>query len=184
MIHRHVIGVDTGNKGGIALLDPKGKMLSVIDVPLIWERRKGKKNPVALYDIQRIWDHINMIVDEYQLLTLCVERVHAMPTKDSSGKKMGGTVTNYRRGMAMGLWETIAAATCLPAYYPLPKTWQSRLGVAAGERASLKAAKVLYPEAGLKFITKDAGRAAALLIARYGVRWAGRFGSPNMRARQ
>jgi crossover junction endodeoxyribonuclease RuvC len=85
--------------------------------------------------------------------------------------------------MGFGMWIGICAALQLPYELVHPATWKLKLlaGMARGKDASRVKAMQLFPQTAKDLARKkDHGRADALLLAVYGVK----YGAPQRPAQQ
>lgn len=184
----NIVGIDPGKHGAIAILNDKGELISLTDIPLISEKRKktvkvrmtesrlkeiesGKK--VAKTATKETTIELVNIPELGRLIphdaAFCIEKVGSMPGQGVTSMFSFGETFGILRGLA----ET---RTRYNVTYPTPTTWQKHFGIKneTKEKKDLKLliakkAMELYPDANLyneRGTLKD-GRSDALLIARY-----------------
>jgi len=147
----HVIGIDPGLSGGIAVLSPAGELVRLDDLPVI---RDGK---LSWIDGGRL--HSFLIDSLYgRPARAIVERVGAMPRQ--------GISSAFHFGMGFGSVLSILQARHLSVELVTPATWKRAMGLSSDKRASLDKARLLYPAAELHLAKHD-GRAEALLLAHW-----------------
>lgn len=90
------------------------------------------------------------------LETLCVfERVSSRPGE--------GSVSSFRFGQGVGIWQGILATYGIPVVFVSPQVWKRSLQLGKDKEKSLELARKVFPLASLKR-KKDHGRAEALLL--------------------
>lgn len=146
------IGCDPGITGAIAVLRD-GEYLDVHDAPTMLKgKSKRQINPAEVARILSLHDGA----------VVYMERVSAMPKQ--------GVSSTFTFGESFGVVRGVVAALAMPLELVTPQTWMKRYGLPS-KKTSPDAARTkaieLFPQAPLGR-KKDAGRADALLIARYG----------------
>lgn len=157
MIH---IGIDPGQKGGLAAVDGDGSLISVRKLVVI---QSGKLKWIdgnwlysALLDIQ---------IHAPQGQARCVvERAQFMP-------KQGGS-SSFNYGVGFGSLLSIIQARGLPLEFVQAAKWKRVLGVTSDKATAIDRARLLYPDAD-DFSPLTDGKAEALLIAHYSLRHMG-----------
>jgi crossover junction endodeoxyribonuclease RuvC len=97
---------------------------------------------------------------------LVIEAVHSMPKQ--------GVTSMFSFGTSYGSILGLAAGLQLPYSSVPPRAWRKAVGCGPSPDAARQAAGRLYPGAALHLARKnDAGRADAILIARFGQRQLG-----------
>lgn len=152
----HILGVDPGLSGALALLDTEtGKLDEVIDMPL---RTIRKKEWLDLYALAMWLD-----VRRSGIRKCVVEEVHSMPKQ--------GVVSTFRFGYATGAVTGAITANMIPTALAPPAIWKMQMGVTHDKDTSLDKARLLWPTMSERFKRKkDNGRAEAALLAEYGRR--------------
>ena len=156
MITNYIIGVDPGMSGAIALLDVRGGLVDVWDMPTV-EIKVGKamKKRVAP---EVIAAELRAYA-EYS--TAYIEKVAAMPGQ--------GVSSMFAFGEAYGLVRGVLAGMGIPCTTVTPAVWTKAMRVAAGKDGSRQRAMELWPDKAALFKrVKDDGRADAALIAEWG----------------
>jgi crossover junction endodeoxyribonuclease RuvC len=145
------IGIDPGLHGAIALLDSKGGLIDVYDMPVIDKR-------VSAADLATFepWGS-----DDYG--TVVLEDVHAIPrARGMSSSAM------FSFGRSKGVIEGLFAMAGKPIVYVAPQRWKKALGLPADKGAARQMATNLWPSKASAFArVKDDGRAEAALIAHW-----------------
>ncbi len=156
------VGIDPGLDGAIAVLDERGRILSVQDMPVLVKKGKGKKR---LYEETVLLSQLESVRKLFEEtpdaeMTVAIENQHAMPKN--------GSVGGFSQGYGFGL--LIMALTALGLSYTKVSSvsWKKALAIPAGsdKTADLVRARQLWPKAELAR-QKDNGRADALLIAEF-----------------
>lgn len=172
------VGIDPGNSGAVAVINPKTREVQFFDTPTV-KIKSGKtfKNVMdphaAALILQAFNDGGGMLVT--------IEKVAAMPSfkgklPGEEPDRMGATAA-FSFGMGFGMWQGICAASKLPYQLVHPATWKRKLMRDMGKEkdASRVKSMQLYPHTA-KDLTrkKDHARGDALLLAHYGLL----FGAP------
>ena len=158
----HVVGIDPGNKGALALLSAEG-VAEVIDMP---HPKKGEETLQTLAVLQKLKEWSS----EYPVLMVALERVHVIP---GDGVKSSTTfMQHYGRLQAVG--AVFSDQNDLSYVEVPPRTWQARRIDAkdrskTNDKPSMRAVQQKFPEAanlivGPKGGAKD-GRSDAIMIA-------------------
>ena len=148
----HVIGIDPGVTGAVALVSTTGELVNVFDMPAFKINGKSKIDVHQLGAILRDAnsDHARAVI----------ELVGAMP---------GQSVTSmFTFGFAAGSVHGAVGALAIPLETVTPQKWKAyfRLGKDKDEARQLATRKWPHGPFSRK---KDAGRAEAALIALYAV---------------
>lgn len=163
----HVIGIDVGLKGGLALHDGS-KLLHVVCMPLI----SGEMHPSALIKVLTGWHKIDHVF---------IEHSQAFP-------KMVGKSSVFNFAMGFGMLIGVVGALSIPYTLVKPKAWQKEMHKGAPQdddpkKRSAYAAYSLFPNISFKASDRckndHDGMIDAALIAAYGARLIGR-GSDNI----
>ena len=141
------IGIDPGQKGGIAILDDSGVCIAYTAMP---------ETP------RQIWQ---WIVDAmpHRRGQIVIERAQPMPKQ--------GVVSVFTYGCHFGQFEMLAIALSLPYIEVRPQVWKKHIGVSADKYTSILMCERLHPEVNLvrKGCRKPHdGIAEAVLIGDYG----------------
>jgi crossover junction endodeoxyribonuclease RuvC len=156
-VTRHVLGIDPGFTGAIALL---GDKLEVWDAPVLEVNGRRQMDLHAMVRIYR--DFVRRFSP---LPHVFIERVHSMP--GSSPRSM------FTFGEGYGAWQGMAVALDFPLTRIEPARWKAAMmdGMGKDKDAARLRAALLFPTYAHLFARKqDDGRAEACLIAEYGRR--------------
>jgi Holliday junction resolvasome RuvABC endonuclease subunit len=148
------VGVDPGKLGALALLNPHGKLVEVVDMPASGE--KAEVDQVLVADVLRSWGrHVASCNDG---IHVAVEQVAAFPKNGSMG--------NFKLGCAYGIVLGAIGMAQYPTTLYRPAVWKKRLGLSSDKEASRARALRQWPERAEDFkLKKHADRAEAALIA-------------------
>lgn len=155
MVTRLTVGVDPGLTGAIAVLDPTGALVEVIDMPAA----DGHVFAAALAaQLQSILSEPRSVGDG---VTAWVEDVHSMPGQ--------GVASTFKFGRSVGVVVGVLGALAVPVRWVSPAQWKRASGLGKDKGASRRRAQELWPDhASLFARVRDDGRAEAALIAMYG----------------
>ncbi len=163
-----IIGVDPGNHGALAFLDPEADELQVFDMPVftVPKATKGIRTEIDISGLANLIDSPTLYEHD---------RVFAFVEMARSGPEMG-VVSAFNYGAAYMAVRMALACHAIPTALVTPQTWKKALGVAAG-RDSVKTdavrarASALMPQhSRLWPLKKHVAHAEAALIALYGSR--------------
>lgn len=153
-----VIGIDPGASGAVAILDNKGGLVHVFEMPAV-EVVVGGKNKRRISP--------EMLVSELQMYAMqgavaYVEQVNAMPGQ--------GVTSMFAFGEAFGLAKGVLVGLGIPVQTVTPNKWKKAMNLNAGKDAARAKAAALWPaHAGEFKRVKDDGKAEAALIAKWGM---------------
>ena len=143
------MGIDPGQKGGLAILNDKGEAVGA------W-RYPG--------DVSEMAKLIKAIHAKYNVTLACVEQVHSMPRQ--------GVSSTFKFGINYGAILGILSTLDIPYIMCTPRKWQKELldsGTGETKERSLNMARRLFPIIDLKFKADD-GKADALHLARWALK--------------
>jgi len=150
------IGIDPGLSGAFAVLDQRGDLVEVEDLPTL-RTQSGR----SLIDAERLARYLERFRGDAHVF---IEQVSARPTDSRVGA--------FAFGRSVGATEAVVTLVGLAMQRVNPQVWKRScdLPVGAEKSASIEAARRLIPGSE-KLLTSRGhhGRADALLIARYGV---------------
>lgn len=156
-----ILGIDPGTTGAIALLDHGNVFEVAVDVPTMQRGISSKKQAINAAELARI-------VRELRPDVACVELVQAMPPRGNSSGMGAASAFNF--GESAGVIRGVLAALGIETHYVTPQSWKTRAGLKGSDKEASRALAIrLWPHAPLG-LKKHAGRAEALLIARYGLK--------------
>lgn len=152
---RYCIGIDPGNRGGIALLKEEEGIASILEL-----KRFEKESYKEVLFLAR---KLQQEADGELFCTL--EKVHAMPTQ--------GVTSMFHFGENFGFLKGLLFACEIPILEVSPHLWKKEMGVTKEKSTSIEKAKECFPEVNLKpnkRCKKDSdGLAEAILIGLYGL---------------
>jgi crossover junction endodeoxyribonuclease RuvC len=159
----HIVGIDPGLTGAVAVLTTDGSLEGLYDVPTLTLRTsRGTRQE---YDVPGL---VGLLAPYTGSQThVVIEEAQAMPGQ--------GTRSMFTIGLGMGIWLGVLAVLQLPYSRVRPQIWKKAFGLGKDKKASRLKAMQLYPAADLR-LRKHHGRAEAVLLARYGQQWAGTAG--------
>ncbi len=147
----HIIGIDPGLSGALAVLDGDGTIVTVVDLPVIRDRS------LAWIDGGELQSLLLDALAGRQGRAV-VERVSAMPKQ--------GVASSFAFGVGFGSILGVLQAVHIPIELVTAAQWKRSLGLSSDKVASLHKARLLFPTADLRLAKHD-GRAEALLLAHW-----------------
>ena len=153
-----IIGIDPGISGSICFFED-GKILEVIEMPVMTEGKKNKKQVNGAQIYNEISTKIRSI--EKQNLRVIIEQVSAMPGQ--------GVTSMFNFGQSFGILKGICSAMQLPMYFVRPAKWKKYFGLIKSEKdASRTKAIEMFPYFSSQLSKKkDSNKADAILIASF-----------------
>lgn len=176
-----IIGIDPGLDGGIAELDERGEIVSLVK-PAVVKAKKGRNT----YEVSALVRVIKGFQDPDLPIHAFVEKQQPLPAMTKEGRKLGGSIANFHRGYGFGIWQGILTALGIPFEPVAPMTWQGAM-LADVPKGDTKAASVLvatriWPKVDFRRSEKgrkpDHGLCDAALLALYGLRYRIGKGAP------
>ncbi len=145
-----IIGIDPGISGSICFLD-NGKILDVIEMPIMTDGKKNKKQ----VNTKRIKQF------EKNQIRVVIEHVSAMPGQ--------GVTSMFNFGQSFGILKGICTAMQLPMYFVRPAKWKKYFNLLNSEKdASRTRAIEIFPYFSSQLSRKkDSNKADAILIASF-----------------
>ena len=153
-----IIGIDPGISGSICFFKD-GKILDVIEMPIMNEGKKNKKqvNGAQIYNeiIQRI-DNTSGTRTR-----VVIEHVTAMPGQ--------GVTSMFNFGQSFGILKGVCSAMRLPMFFVRPAKWKKYYNLINSEKdASRTRAIEIFPNFSSQLSKKkDSNKADAILIASF-----------------
>jgi crossover junction endodeoxyribonuclease RuvC len=168
------VGVDPGISGAVCIYDSGTREVKFHDTPIVTIKSGKKfKNQLDGHAASRILQSL----DDKDGILITIEKVSAMPSvvgDDGQERRSMGATSAFNFGMGFGIWIGICAASMLPYELVHPATWKSKMlaGMPRGKDASRVKAMQLFPQIAKDLARKkDHGRADALMLAVYGVKY-------------
>ena len=151
-----IFGIDPGLSGAIAILEDD-KVLDVVDIPVMSEGKKNKKQLNSAHLAQYIE---NNILDVNKTIVV-VEQVNAMPGQ--------GVTSMFNFGQTFGAIKGISAALKLPIFFVRPSKWKKHFELLKASIDAIRTKTIeMYPSLANKLSRKkDVNKSDAILIARF-----------------
>ena len=153
-----IIGIDPGISGSICFLD-NGKILDVIEMPIMADGKKNKKQVNGSQVYNEISERIKQF--EKNQIRVVIEHVSAMPGQ--------GVTSMFNFGQSFGILKGICSAMQLPMYFVRPAKWKKYFNLINSEKdASRSRAIEIFPYFSSQLSKKkDSNKADAILIASF-----------------
>ena len=153
-----IIGIDPGVSGSICFLRD-GKILDVIEMPVMNEGKKNKKQVNGAQIYNEITKKINSHPETK--IRVVIEHVTAMPGQ--------GVTSMFNFGQSFGILKGICSAMRLPMFFVRPAKWKKYYNLLNSEKdASRTRAIEIFPEFSSQLSKKkDSNKADAILIASF-----------------
>ena len=153
-----IIGIDPGISGSICFFED-GKIIEVIEMPVMTEGKKNKKQVNGAQIFNEISNRIRDI--ERENIRVVIEQVSAMPGQ--------GVTSMFNFGQSFGILKGICSAMQLPMYFVRPAKWKKYFGLINSEKgASRTKAIEMFPYFSSNLSKKkDINKADAILIASF-----------------
>ena len=151
-----IIGIDPGISGSICFFE-KGKILDVIEMPIMTDGKKKKKQVNGSQIFNEIQKRINK--SENEDVRVVIEQVSAMPGQ--------GVTSMFNFGQSFGILKGISSAMQLPMHFVRPAKWKKYFNLINSEKdASRTRAIEIFPYFSSQLSKKkDSNKADAILIA-------------------
>ena len=153
-----IIGIDPGISGSICFLD-NGKILDVIEMPIMTDGKKNKKQVNG----SQVYNEISKRIRQFEKnqIRVVIEHVSAMPGQ--------GVTSMFNFGQSFGILKGICTAMQLPMYFVRPTKWKKYFNLLNSEKdASRTRAIEIFPYFSSQLSRKkDSNKADAILIASF-----------------
>ncbi len=153
-----IIGIDPGISGSICFLD-NGKILDVIEMPIMTDGKKNKKQVNG----SQVYNEISKRLKQFEKnqIRVVIEHVSAMPGQ--------GVTSMFNFGQSFGILKGICTAMQLPMYFVRPAKWKKYFNLLNSEKdASRTRAIEIFPYFSSQLSRKkDSNKADAILIASF-----------------
>ena len=152
-----IIGIDPGISGSICFFE-NGKILEVIEMPVMPEGKKNKKQVNGAQIYNEFSKRINSKDNEIRVV---IEQVSAMPGQ--------GVTSMFNFGQSFGILKGICSAMQLPIYFVRPAKWKKYFNLINSQKdASRTRAIEIFPYFSSQLSKKkDSNKADAILIASF-----------------
>ncbi len=153
-----IIGIDPGISGSICFFD-NGKILDVIEMPIMTDGKKNKKQVNG----SQVYNEITKRIKQFEKnqIRVVIEHVSAMPGQ--------GVTSMFNFGQSFGILKGICTAMQLPMYFVRPTKWKKYFNLLNSEKdASRTRAIEIFPSFSSQLSRKkDSNKADAILIASF-----------------
>ena len=153
-----IIGIDPGISGSICFLD-NGKILDVVEMPIMTDGKKNKKQVNG----SQVYNEISKRIKQFEKnqIRVVIEHVSAMPGQ--------GVTSMFNFGQSFGILKGICTAMQLPMYFIRPAKWKKYFNLLNSEKdASRTRAIEIFPYFSSQLSRKkDSNKADAILIASF-----------------
>tara|TARA_A100001015_G_scaffold28069_1_gene31188 strand:+ start:838 stop:1329 length:492 start_codon:yes stop_codon:yes gene_type:complete len=152
-----IIGIDPGISGSICFFED-GKILEVIEMPVMTEGKKNKKQVNCAQIYNEFLKRINIKDSENRVV---IEQVSAMPGQ--------GVTSMFNFGQSFGILKGICSAMQLPMFFVRPAKWKKYFNLINSQKdASRTRAIEIFPYFSKHLSKKkDSNKADAILIASF-----------------
>ena len=130
-----IIGIDPGISGSICFLD-SGKILDVIEMPIMTDGKKNKKQVNGAQIYNEIYNRINH--RDKDNIRVVIEQVSAMPGQ--------GVTSMFNFGQSFGIIKGVCSAMQLSMFFVRPAKWKKYFNLINSEKdASRSRAIEIFP---------------------------------------
>ena len=152
-----IIGIDPGISGSICFFED-GKIIEVIEMPVMTEGKKNKKQVNGAQIYNEFLKRINNKDDDVRVV---IEQVSAMPGQ--------GVTSMFNFGQSFGILKGICSAMQLPMFFVRPAKWKKYFNLINSQKdASRTRAIEIFPYFSTQLSKKkDSNKADAILIASF-----------------
>ena len=152
------IGIDPGISGSICFFQD-GKIIDVVEMPIMAEGKKNKKQVNGSQIFNEISERIKNI--NKKDVKVVIEQVSAMPGQ--------GVTSMFNFGQSFGILKGICSAMQLSMYFVRPAKWKKYFNLINSEKdASRTRAIEIFPYFSSHLSRKkDSNKADAILIASF-----------------
>ena len=153
-----IIGIDPGISGSICFLD-NGKILDVIEMPIMTDGKKNKKQVNG----SQVYNEITKRIKQFEKnqIRVVIEHVSAMPGQ--------GVTSMFNFGQSFGILKGICTAMQLPMYFVRPTKWKKYFNLLNSEKDASRTRTIeIFPYFSSQLSRKkDSNKADAILIASF-----------------
>ena len=152
-----IIAIDPGISGSICFFED-GKILEVIEMPVMTEGKKNKKQVNGAQIYNEFLKRINKKDDQIRVV---IEQVSAMPGQ--------GVTSMFNFGQSFGILKGICSAMQLSMFFVRPAKWKKYFNLINSQKdASRTRAIEIFPYFSKHLAKKkDSNKADAILIASF-----------------
>ncbi len=153
-----IIGIDPGISGSICFLD-NGKILDVIEMPIMTDGKKNKKQVNG----SQVYNEISKRIKQFEKnqIRVVIEHVSAMPGQ--------GVTSMFNFGQSFGILKGICTAMQLPMYFVRPAKWKKYFNLLNSQKDASRTRVIeIFPYFSSQLSRKkDTNKADAILIASF-----------------
>ena len=152
-----IIGIDPGISGSICFFE-NGKIIEVIEMPVMTEGKKNKKQVNGAQIYNEFLKRINNKDDEIRVV---IEQVSAMPGQ--------GVTSMFNFGQSYGILKGICSAMQLPMFFVRPAKWKKYFNLINSQKDDSRTRAIeIFPYFSTQLSKKkDSNKADAILIASF-----------------
>ena len=152
-----IIGIDPGISGSICFFKD-GRILEVIEMPVMTEGKKNKKQVNGAQIYNEFLKRINKKEDEIRVV---IEQVSAMPGQ--------GVTSMFNFGQSFGILKGVCSAMQLPMFFVRPAKWKKYFNLINSQKDASRARAIeIFPYFSTQLSKKkDSNKADAILIASF-----------------
>ena len=152
-----IVGIDPGISGSICFFE-EGKILDVIEMPVMTDGKKNKKQVNGAQIYNEIFKRIDT---NHRDIRVIIEQVSAMPGQ--------GVTSMFNFGQSFGILKGICSAMQLPMFFVRPTKWKKYFNLINSQKdASRTRAIEIFPYFSAQLSKKkDSNKADAILIASF-----------------
>ena len=152
-----IIGIDPGISGSICFFKD-GRILEVIEMPVMTEGKKNKKQVNGAQIYNEFLKRINKKEDEIRVV---IEQVSAMPGQ--------GVTSMFNFGQSYGILKGICSAMQLPMFFVRPAKWKKYFNLINSQKDASRTRVIeIFPYFSTQLSKKkDSNKADAILIASF-----------------
>ena len=152
-----IIGIDPGISGSICFFE-EGKILDVIEMPVMTDGKKNKKQVNGAQIYNEIFKRIDT---SHKDIRVVIEQVSAMPGQ--------GVTSMFNFGQSFGILKGICSAMQLPMFFVRPAKWKKYFNLINSQKdASRTRAIEIFPYFSAQLSKKkDSNKADAILISSF-----------------
>ena len=152
-----IVGIDPGISGSICFFE-EGKILDVIEMPVMTDGKKNKKQVNGAQMYNEIFKRIDT---SHKDIRVVIEQVSAMPGQ--------GVTSMFNFGQSFGILKGICSAMQLPMFFVRPAKWKKYFNLINSQKdASRTRAIEIFPYFSAQLSKKkDSNKADAILIASF-----------------
>ena len=153
-----IIGIDPGISGSICFFED-GKILEVIEMPVMTDGKKNKKQVNGAQIYNEFSKRINKKKDDE--VRVVIEQVSAMPGQ--------GVTSMFNFGQSFGILKGVCSAMQLPMFFVRPAKWKKYFNLINSQKdASRTRAIEIFTYFSTQLSKKkDSNKADAILIASF-----------------